>query len=378
MENKVKQNTRQCNIELLRGVLMFMVVVLHIISYNAFSLDHPISVTSDNFIPASILESFCIIAVDCYVIISGYFGIKVSVEKYFKLILPIVFYALSISIINSIVYHDFNKTNLLCEFFPATTHRYWFVPVYLTLFLASPFLNSVIKKADKTAYQKLLFVGTLLFVIVPTISGYGIITDKGYGIVNFALLYLYGGYISRFYNVNKDKKELIKWVSIYFFFSCLTSILNIFSTYRSGIVGWQSHWYNYNDMFVNISAVSFFMIFLNIRFSKKWILKLSPSFFYIYIIHEHHRVNLPLHRLPILKDAPYFESYNFILVIIMASCIVFFGCLAVDLLRRAIFGRAFDKSAKICSRIFERVMYSTLRGIKKTPIKQYFKGIVND
>lgn len=376
IKNTTKQ--RECNIELLRGVLMFMVVALHIIGNNALSLQNPVNVSSDNFIPASIIESFSVLAVDCFIIISGYFGIKASIDKYYKLVLPVVFYSAFIFIINSFTIHEFNKTQFLYELFPVITKKYWFVTAYVLLFLASPFLNSVIKKTDKVNLQRILFIGTLLFVIVPTFSNQSIIGDRGFGVVNFIMLYMWGSYIARFYESKKTKSERIKWFSMYFISSLIITIANIVTAIKFTNHGWRTHWNAYDGLFVYISAISFFILFLNIKFDKSWIMKLSPSFFYVYVIHDNHIVHGYIHNLPILKEAPYSDTIHFIIVTIVAIFAVFFGSLTIDLLRRAIFGVAFEKTSKICARLFDGIMNATISGIKKTPMKRYVKGVVND
>ena len=64
---------RAANYELLRIVAMVMVVVMHFLarSEQMLALDEPFSSVR---LAGSALEAFCLVAVNVYVLISGYFG----------------------------------------------------------------------------------------------------------------------------------------------------------------------------------------------------------------------------------------------------------------------------------------------------------------
>jgi surface polysaccharide O-acyltransferase-like enzyme len=73
---------RQSNFELLRGVLMFMVVGLHVTGLGLLWRDSPTPLGSINFISGNLIESFFSMAVNCFVLISGYWGIRASFKNY--------------------------------------------------------------------------------------------------------------------------------------------------------------------------------------------------------------------------------------------------------------------------------------------------------
>ncbi len=67
---------RKSNIELLRIILIVYILGFHFISYGVFNPNHPIGYESKLILPSIVLESIFVIAVNCFVLISGYFGIK--------------------------------------------------------------------------------------------------------------------------------------------------------------------------------------------------------------------------------------------------------------------------------------------------------------
>lgn len=85
--------TRKSNIELLRIISMILIVLVHT-NYFLFG-----SVIGDEIEQASLrsfgrilFEQLCIIGVNVFVLISGYFGIRPTKKKFFSLMSQIIFW----------------------------------------------------------------------------------------------------------------------------------------------------------------------------------------------------------------------------------------------------------------------------------------------
>ena len=79
--------SRNSNLELLRIVAMLMVTMLH---FNACANVDLMSFPDGMLCQykwAFMIESFCIVAVNCFVLMSGYFGIKLKGRSVLKLYL---------------------------------------------------------------------------------------------------------------------------------------------------------------------------------------------------------------------------------------------------------------------------------------------------
>ena len=88
---------RQANFELLRIVAMFMIITLHYLVKGSVAVPFAESDSGVNYF-AWLIEAFCIVAVNCYVLISGYFMVE-SVWKpgrVVSLLCQVLFYALLI------------------------------------------------------------------------------------------------------------------------------------------------------------------------------------------------------------------------------------------------------------------------------------------
>ena len=89
---------RQAGIELLRMVAMMMIVTMHFLA-NSGNLLEPGKPSDVSAVLGTILENFCLAAVNAYVFISGYFGYQgpFQVKRVLRFLCQIWFYSLLLS-----------------------------------------------------------------------------------------------------------------------------------------------------------------------------------------------------------------------------------------------------------------------------------------
>lgn len=186
---------RDSNIELLRIFAMFLVLVLHA---NSLVIGIPgteeCQISPANTFVRFLIQSLSIVAVDTFVLISGWFGIRPSIKKLCSLLFQVFFFTLSILAVHCII-HGWNSVTIgavLKSFM--ITKCYWFIKSYICLFLISPVLNLFVEKVSRNTYVFVL-IGFLGF---QTIYGW---TDSapeffyGYSVISFAGLYLMARYL---------------------------------------------------------------------------------------------------------------------------------------------------------------------------------------
>ena len=181
----MNKKVRDSNIELLRCLLMLLIVIQHFVAHNILSKDDPVDYGGKNFISANMLLAFCVSAVNCFVLISGYYGIKFSLKKLFLFLLPIFFYELVMSFIWYPCKHHVS----------ITAFNYWFVRSFVALMIISPILNKGLECLNRRQIQVILLLLIAIF-IVPLSSFSG---NAGKNILIFVLLYLTGYYLRHFY-----------------------------------------------------------------------------------------------------------------------------------------------------------------------------------
>ena len=328
MENKL----RNSNIEILRILCMLFIIGGHVImNYKNDELG-----TLEYYI-SNILRSFFIVAVNCYVIISGYFSIKLNIKKLLKMSMQISFYSIVIYLIMVLInVHVVDVKRDLLMLFPIITKRYWYITTYFVLCIISPVLNILIERLSKKQFKVMLIVGFIIFYCLPTIcyviNAPTVTADSGYGIVNFICLYLLGRYIKLYFYDNKSWR----FYSLAFIVVSLSLFLAnhmltvIFGFYFNSFI-------SYDTIFVLLASFMLFMIFKNINIRSKLINILAKYSLVAYIIHMH----------PILTSYLFNNIFNiskyygieYLMEILLIPIIIYTSSCIIELVRILIFDK---------------------------------------
>lgn len=276
---------RKSNIELLRLVLMFFILMHHyfVRVKNAWPI---IDGESDIF--ASFVDPFLYVGVNCFVLISGYFGIRFRFRGLYGLFMQCAFYGLLFYLIHLYVDHatigrSIIYNSLLVFSMPP---GWWFIRVYVFLYLLSPILNKAIDRMSQSQLKLSLLILTVLNVYFGYLQQTPFNQD-GYNIANFIFLYFIGRYIKLYYD--EKKNHVIKYLLGYF---AVSAVMGIIALYNVNSVGRGFHTillnvYVYNNPLLIIASVFLFLVFVSIRIpSSSFINWLSVSALSIYLITE--------------------------------------------------------------------------------------------
>lgn len=334
------KTVRKSNIELLRALLMFMVIVLH---YNNEQMGGGFGyATGISLAFLQLAETLCICAVNCFVLISAYFlsrTSKRSLRKPISLLCMVIgyqllSYILQVALAEGVV---FQIRALLSCFIPAN----WFVILFCVLYMISPYINPLFEALDKKQLEHCILLCLVFFVIYPTLLenglsilggttdrfGLGTVTASGsgagYTIVNFVVLYLIGGYLHKY---------PVKYKSL----SCVLGFL-LATACDFGLARLGGSYTAYSNFFVVFQAVALFLAFLHWDF--KYIPAInfvSKSAFGIYLLHTS--------SFMIVNFWGYFKIPQYctqgvgtVAIHLLLSCAaMYLACLAVDIVRRLV------------------------------------------
>lgn len=150
---------RQANFELLRIIAMFMVVILHWNTNSGLLLDVGSPVTGAG-VWSLVTESVCIVAVNVYVLISGYFlsSCTFSFRRVAQVLVQTLFYTVLIPPVLALVgvlswSEVLNPYHIWNSIFPVQSGHYWFVSAYVVLCLLSPFFNAGLETLSQNGYS---------------------------------------------------------------------------------------------------------------------------------------------------------------------------------------------------------------------------------
>ena len=153
---------RDSNIELMRIVIMFFIVFLHFIT-NAELLSN--GTLPSTFFHVNTIRGFLLVAVNCFVLISGYYGIKFKIKGLLSIYLTVLIYgAIGYFLHLFIDDQHIGRSILYNTIFCISNSKMWFIPCYFSLYCISPILNSAIAVMTKKQYLYSLITLTIIVV----------------------------------------------------------------------------------------------------------------------------------------------------------------------------------------------------------------------
>lgn len=336
---------RSVNFEILRILAMYFVVVYHFFSHglHCFDGEKIYFVLHDtlgciNFIGSELIYNIVQIAVNLYVMITGYFLIEnttFKLEKIIKIWMQMFFYSSIIGFVLFISTNLINTDDLLKCFLPFKTDAYWFVTQYIALIALSPFITYMTKGIVKQQYMLLLCVMCLLTLELykfPFAYNFG--NTFGNSLLFFITLFLTGGYIKKFGSFSCFRLSEIQLFTITYIITIVWAIAKSTALgNKVSIVGFPYHSMTY------IEAITFFQMFAKIKFkSKLWkyIASVAPYTFGVYLISDNRYVRMWIWD-DIISVYQYVSSVFFIPYAIFSALTIMIVCMFVDALRTKLF-----------------------------------------
>ena len=281
---------RQSNIELLRLVCMFLIVVHHIVEHATGLYGSSISSTAvwgDNLI-LRIIDVFAYVAVPVFVMISGYFGIQFKTKGLLNFYIQCAFYAGLLYLIFMLCNGVHIKSWLFNTLLPITNNaKLWFVQCYFMLYLISPLLNKCIDYLSKREHLIALLVLMFINLYYGWRLGSGISSNvNGFNLANFVFLYFIGRYIAKHVQINSDARTRAVGILVYICGSLLLAILPLIDSYVGIIPNKYLEYRAYNMPLLLINSIGLLIAFLAMSFQSKIVNWFAASTFAVYLIHE--------------------------------------------------------------------------------------------
>ena len=292
MKIEKRDSIRNSSIELLRILLIGGVIILHYVADSGNLLNNAMQGSIEYYFIV-LMNSICVCAVDVFVIISGFYSCKsceVSFRKPVQLLMQVIIFQIVLSAgVPLFKGEKLSIMNVVYNFIP----RNYYVTLYISLMIMSPFLNAFIRKLSKNTYRKFLIVLSFLFLVEPTfaeivegIKGspiYGISTigilgaEWGYTIVTFICLYFLAAYIREY-----GSFWPAQWnVTVYFASLGLLFGLKLVELSIGRSIGAE----HYMNPILVVNALAVFKIFNNYEFRSRIINFIAKGCFTVFILH---------------------------------------------------------------------------------------------
>ncbi len=327
---------RESGPEMLRLVAMFMILLLHV-NYRTFGPPATETLDASTFIRV-LAEQICIVSVNCFVLISGWFGIRPSIKSIGGLLTQVFTYTAIFTIIFCVCIRQLSVDFAILTILVGCA--YWFIVAYLTLCALAPALNAFIEKASR---RELKLTIILLYTALFT---YGwIYTDiigvrNGYSAIAFVGLYLLARYL-KIYRPNitlHSPKYYLVWFVALSVVSAVGVISHTMLTHKA-LVPFPT----YIQPWVIVCSVLLTLAFVQMHWQSRTVNFLASSCLAVYLIHVHPAV-FPVYLKSVRAlygwcvsvcdfESVLMQEAVYTLVLLMGLLVLMLACLLVDKLR---------------------------------------------
>lgn len=308
---------RQSNLEALRLLSMLMVLNLH--SFWGYNHGTGFLQAADFF-----RETTSICAVNAFLLISGYFGIKWKIKSFFNLVFQLFFYAFGVYLAaTALGFVEFSMSGFLNN--ASCIYKHWgFITNYVLLYILSPMFNAL---AEKLKSKDLLITILILFFSEWVIT-------RSCDFLNFGIIYLIGRFIKKTETVEKLKINATRgyWFTTIIIFILVYFCYQFTPLKNADLMGANPFGYSYKSPFVILQSVFLFLMFARFNFMSKLVNWCSASCLSIFLIHMH----------PAIKQIGYYDFteglydlniYTHIAILLLLFVSVFMGCILIDKIR---------------------------------------------
>ena len=321
---------RDTNIELFRCVVMLLIVAHHYMMHSGLLTVTPGNLTSVNSVYLYLFGMWGKVGINCFVLITGYFMCQssISLPKYMKLLLQVVFYKVLITICFIVSgTQEFSIKEALLTLLPFTDIDNGFVDCFMVFYLFIPFLNILIHSMTEKQHRSLISLCLFVFCFWPQLHVFKV--NSNY-VVWFSVIYIIASYI-RIYEIDR-KLPFYMWsrITIMMIIIACGSVIFLLMCGRQ----WPLFLvYDCNSVLAVVVSVASFVYFKQMPIHyHRWINIIASSTFGILLIHDCNWTMRQWLWVDLLKCTEWFER-NIFFHSILSVLGVFLICSVVDLLR---------------------------------------------
>lgn len=297
---------------------MLMVLACHANGYINES-----DLVGGNGIVRLLINQFCLICVNVFVMISGWFGIKASVKGAGKLLFQVLYITLiCVGIALVLGWQISFRTHILPYLLFGS--GYWFVVSYLILYALSPILNAFAEHTGEKTFRNVLIAwfGTEFI--------FGFLLDTGYFNFGFSPLSFVGLYLlARYARLYPGKLFSMSRGTDLALYTSLTVISVPLFWFGYKWFGMGFHLNHYDSPFAILASLFFLLAFSKMDLRSKTVNWFASSAFAIYLIHEHSIIS-PWYRQLFQTVGERFSSAGGFLIALLLIIGIGLACILID------------------------------------------------
>jgi hypothetical protein len=292
MSNRLE---RDSNAELLRIICIFIILLHHFCVHALYPEVLQLNMSGYSWDSHLLLlcHAFLYIGVNCFILISGWYGIKPKWRSFINLYLIYAFYNL-LSPCKHIVKAMLNGEGFVLPYsahdivmqtiLPFSHGHLWFMSCYLGLFLAAPLLNAAVTYMNKQQHAYVLLLLTIANVYFGNFQSMQLINANGFTLANFIYLYLIGSYLRNYLSIETIDENRWRMFGIYCVCGLLWGVFSMMEAYHLHVPFW--HAFTYNNPVLLLTSIFFFLFMMSWHFKSKFVNYIAASMLGIYMLNE--------------------------------------------------------------------------------------------
>lgn len=224
------------------------------------------------------VESLAIIGVNCFTLISGYFGIRLSMAGVGRYLYQCLFYSVGIASAGLFLFPLRVTWDAWLDSWLVLSHTdLWYVPAYFGLMLVSPILN----KGVEGLSPRQLLASTTGFIAFNLWCGWwmgGRFNPTGYTLVQLIMVYIIGRSIGRCVS--------LEWIRSHRGVLWLCYMVSTIAIFVMSIYMNPTKAFAYNSPAVLAASVALLTVFLGYSFQSRMVNYVAKSAFAVYLLHK--------------------------------------------------------------------------------------------
>lgn len=320
---------RTSSIELMRIVCMVLIVMHHYAVHTVWEV-----LPQGNLNLVRLLRAWAPVAINCFVMITGYFGVFSSTNvksKIIRICRDRWFYAVSISILMlALGMTAWNIQYFFRAVFPIITCRHNYVTTFVMLYLFIPFLNKFIHSLSEKEFRYFIFLMTLVTSFWPTtLTLTGLYTNNVYSYLLWMMyIYCVGAFLRMNEDVIKSKNGV--WSLLLLIFIAFQVLMEIVIEPSSSLIPQSYTSTTRHGIAPLLTSVVLFCFFISLRLRKsKLVNEMASSMFAVLLIHDDPLIRSVLWS-KILSCASYSSSEYLWIHALISVILVFVVCIVID------------------------------------------------
>lgn len=343
LKNQSLKGGRNSNLELLRIMAMLAIIAHHYV-VNSDIVSLALEALNANSMLTLIFGGGGKTAINCFVLITGYFMCKsnITAKKFVKLVAEIMFYKIVIYVIFVATgYEAFSFSGLLNAIIPVSTEEVAsnFITCFLYFYLLIPFLSKLVNALNKKEHLILVCILLFVFTILPSVR---IQVSSNY-VIWFSVLFIIASFVRLHpMAIFENTKFWAMATVVSLLLSGASVAVILYCHFNFGITNVYYFVADCNKILAVATGVSAFMFFKNVKIpNSKFINTVAASTFGVLLIHSNSDTMRAFLWGDFLKNTEFFGTQWQWPHMVLSVLGVFAVCTAIDYVRIKLLERPF-------------------------------------